>query len=147
MQSTVLATWVPRLRFDLITAMAAAFGLIAGPLAGGIAGLIGGLLADMVGGRLVGLGMLTHAAIGLLSGFLGGRLFSENLLVPFGVGAVLTCLEQALYLLGAKAFGVAIPFGKSLARFVLPSLWYNGVLTALCFLLVHKVRGFLTSSE
>ncbi|MGI6611260.1 MAG: rod shape-determining protein MreD [Limnochordia bacterium] len=147
MQSTVLAAWAPRFRLDLVTAMATAFGLVAGPLAGGVAGLVGGLLGDMLTGRLVGLGMLTHAVVGLLSGLLGRRLFSENLLVPFGAGALLTCLEQTFYLLGAKAFGVVIPFGKSLAHFVLPSLWYNGVLTALCFMLVHKASNHLTSSE
>jgi len=147
MQSTLVAAAARWLRLDLPAAMAIAFGLLSGPLTGSMAGLIGGLLADMLTGRLIGLGMLTHGIVGLLSGLLSRRLFSENLLVPFVAGALLICLEQMLYLLGARAFGVVIPLGKSLARLILPSLWYNGLLTALCFVLIHKVNAYLADGE
>ena len=147
MQSTLVAAWASWLRLDLPAAMAIAFGLVSGPLTGALAGLFGGLLADMLTGRLIGLGMLTHGIVGLLSGLLSRRLFSENLLVPFVAGALLICLEQMLYLLGARAFGVVIPLGKSLARLILPSLWYNGLLTALCFVLIHKVNAYLADGE
>ncbi len=124
--------------------MEAGISLIDGPVAGAAVGLSAGLLGDMLAGRLVGLGALALGGAGLLGGFLGGSLFRENLLVPYLAGALITVVYDMLFVLGARAFGVKIPFGESLVRALLPSLWYNGLLAGLLFPVVQKTHRWLS---
>lgn len=147
LQSTLLSSLVPWVRLDLLLAVAVCSGITSGPLAGAMAGLLGGIVADMLTGRLIGLGMLTRGVSGLLSGFLGQRLFGENVLVPFVIGAIATICDQLLFVAGAKAFGINIPLGQTLARVTVPSTWYNGLLSAFCFPLVYGINRRLTCGE
>jgi rod shape-determining protein MreD len=147
LQSTLLAGLTPGVQPDLLLALAVGVGLTSGPLAGGAAGLFGGLAADLLTGRLVGLGTVTKGAAGLLSGVLGRRLFGENFLVPFVVGAIATFADQVLFLAGARAFGVSIPFWHSLTGVLVPVAWYNGLLTALCFPLICGIHRRLTYGD
>lgn len=147
MQTTLIALVVQGVRPDLVLAVVAGVGLVAGPWAGAVAGLLGGMMADLLTGRLLGLGMLSHMIAGSVSGLLAGRLFRENAFVPFVIGAVVTIVDQSLFILGARAFGIIIPFGDTVARIMVPSMWYNGLLTALSFPLVYRLNNKLAYSE
>jgi rod shape-determining protein MreD len=132
---------------DLMLAITAGAGLVGGPGLGCAIGLINGLLIDLLTGRLVGLTMITLAVAGVVSGRLAGRLYKENPFVPFVIGVLATVVNQLLFIFAARAFGVVIPIVDSLIHIILPSIWYNGLLTALAFPGIYRLYNHFVSME
>lgn len=142
-QTALINKFIHGVSPDIIIAIVTAVGLIQGPIAGAVAGLVGGMLGDLLFGRLIGLGALSVSAAGLCGGLIGRGLFRENWVVPFIAGAIVAALYQVIYVLGANAFGANIPFGQSLARVLLLTLCYNGVLTGVMYPAIHKAYKWL----
>ncbi len=146
-QSTLFTKLVKGAHPDLMLAVTASAGLAGGLWTGCAIGLAGGLLLDLLTGRLVGLTMATMAIAGLVSGRLAGRLYKENPFVPVVIGAAASAINQRLYVVTARAFGVVIPIVDSLINIVLPSVWYNGLLTALVFPLIYRLYNHIVYME
>lgn len=140
LQTALINRFLSGIHPDIMLSIITALGLISGPWTGAFVGVTGGLLGDLLGGRLVGLGAFSMGGVGALAGWLGQGLFRENKLVPFLAGAVATIIYHIIFILGAFAFGVVIPLGESLARFLIPAICYNGILTGILFPVVYKVR-------
>lgn len=149
--SAVQSTLFPRLikgtHPDLMLAVTTSAGLVGGCWVGCAIGLVCGLLTDLLTGRLVGLTMVTLAIAGIVSGRLAGRLYKENPFVPFVIGAATSVVNQLLFIVAARAFGVVIPLGDSLINIVLPSIWYNGLLTALVFPGIYRLYNRIIYME
>lgn len=112
---------------DLLTILALSAGLFGGPWRGAAMGFAGGFLGDVVSGQLIGLDALGKGLAGYLAGLAGKRMFRDKPLVVAGVTFVGTVVEQILFILGAKAFGIPFALGRGIVQIGIPL----GILNAL----------------
>lgn len=141
-QSTLFARLpLAGVRPDLLLLLTAFAGLQGGRGYGAAVGFAGGLLLDLVAGRLIGLGALAKACTGYVAGALGSRLFRDNPVVVLTIVAVGTLLDQAVFLLGAKAFGYPLVFWHGMWRIALPLAWYHALLVPFFYGLFRRLWG------
>lgn len=114
---------------DLVLVGVISVGLLRGPASGMSFGLAGGLLADILTGRLIGLGALIVGTIGLAAGALGTRLYGERLIITVLFTVVGSFIHLALYGAGAWAFGVHVPIVEGMLLMAPWLMVYNGVMT------------------
>jgi rod shape-determining protein MreD len=128
---------------DIVAIITILFGFLRGPRQGAVIGFAGGLLADILTGRLVGLGALIMAFIGALSGFMGTRFMRDRYLLILALIAVCTVLQNTLYTFGMWVFGWQIPIFDEVFG-VLPYLIiYNCLLAMLLYPIISKLNHFM----
>lgn len=113
---------------DLVLMAAISVGLLRGHLSGATFGFVGGLIADILTGRLIGLGGLILSVIGVTAGALGQRIFSERKVVTLLFHMAGSVLHLALYGAGAWAFGVQMPILEGITVMAPWLMAYNGIL-------------------
>lgn len=126
---------------DLMLIATLSVTLLRGPLAGGAFGFVGGLLADILTGRLIGLGAMILTVIGLVAGLLGQRIYSERLSVMFLFNVASSFVHLTLYGAGAWAFGVHMPILQGVVAMAPWLMVYNGLLALALHPLVR--RGYV----
>ncbi len=118
-------------------------GLLRGPFAGMATGVVLGLTADLISGRLIGLGALTAAIVGALAGLVARRVFRENLTIVAAVSLLLSGLWSIAYSGGAWLFGVPFHPGRAFVAIGLPVGIYNSVLVPVLYALGFRRFGQL----
>lgn len=113
---------------DLLLVFTLALGFLRGPGTAASWGAVLGLSADVIAGRLIGLGGLSLAAAGLAAGLVAGRVFRENLIVLAATSFVLGLATAVVYGLGAKILGIGFNMWRAMIAVGLPAGVYGAIL-------------------
>lgn len=128
-QVTVLADLRPMgLVPDLVLVVVIVTTLVRGAGWGGGLGMAAGLILDVLSGELIGLGAATKMLTGILVGKAFRGLFPENYIVPALAVFSATLVDQTLYGLGARTFGVPIQLLAAMWEVVLPLAILNSLI-------------------
>ena len=128
---------------DLVLIAAISVGVLRGYLSGAAFGFAGGMLADILTGRLIGLGALILAAVGAAAGALGQRIESERISVVLLFNVAGAALYLSFYGAGAWAFGVHMPVWEGVAALAPWLMAYNGALSLLLHPFLRRAYRFL----
>lgn len=116
-------------------------GLLRGPHTGAATGAVLGLTADLISGRLIGLGGLTAAAIGAVAGLIARRVYRENLVVVAAVALLLSGLWSVLYAGGAWLMGIPFHAGRAFVVIGLPVGMYSSIVVPVLYALGFRRLG------
>ncbi|HEV2357957.1 MAG TPA: rod shape-determining protein MreD [bacterium] len=108
-------------------------GLLHGSEEGALVGAGIGLLHDVMSGSPLGLGMLAAVSVGFVAGLGERSLSAESLWLPAVGGVVLTVISGALSAGAAHLVGLLQAPLPDVARAVLGSACYNGVIAVPIF--------------
>lgn len=128
---------------DVLLAAVVTFGLLFGPEAGLSAGMGIGLMLDLVGGRFIGLSVLTLGVAGLLAGQVEKRVFKDNWLLPLSAGFLGTLVKEGLTMLILLAFNWRIPVLEALREQILPAALYNALVTLVVYFRILRHYRYL----
>jgi len=112
---------------DLLLLVVMSVGLLHGPEEGTLIGAGGGLLQDVVNGVPIGLGLGANLCAGFCAGIGEGRLYLEDIWLPALAGFALTLVRNAVWIGIGHLAGVVSVAPLAVARVVVLSACYNGV--------------------
>lgn len=122
---------------DLLFVWTVCVGLAGGTRAGIITGFASGILEGSLRQSMIAVLAISKGISGLGAGLLSTRLFRENWVVPALAGALLTLVNETVFLIFP---GVIRP---DAGRLILGRVLYHALLTPIAFWLVIRVRQAL----
>ncbi|MDI6689253.1 MAG: rod shape-determining protein MreD [Actinomycetota bacterium] len=123
--------------FILIVVVTCAF--IEGPAIGSVAGFFGGLLHDLVLTQIVGIHALCKTIVGYVAGLVERTIFAESIFLPMAAIFLASLLNQLIYAVVIFLLGYEVPFLMVLMTIVIPSAFYNSLLTPLVYPVVCRL--------
>lgn len=112
---------------DLLLLAVVGYALTRGTLAGCLLGAAAGMVEDAMVGQYLGVRALALTLVGLVSARAATRFFGDQPLVPVVAAVGGTVLAELTSWAVWRALGVPLPLGVGLARVILPSSLYNGL--------------------
>jgi rod shape-determining protein MreD len=116
---------------DLLLLTVVGCALTRGSVAGCLVGAAAGTVEDVMVGQYLGVRALALALVGLLTARAATRFFGDQPLVPVVAALGGTALAELTTWVLWRVVGLPLPLGTGLARVVLPSCLYNGLVAVL----------------